>query len=266
MLLRLLCTVVLTFFSINIYSFTFTGDFNQGFYWKSFPIKFKVIESNQSEQQYLENLLRQAIFSWEDETGSELWEILSEEESTTNYVRWSYHFFRDTGYDANTTLGVTIRYHRGTFIERTEIILNGEMQFLKTNQGNILHSVILHELGHTLGLDHSSEPAIMQAIIGQYSSLQYDDVVGAESVIAETIQRQKTGYISSFALDDSDGLTDIMSCATISFISDDQGSGGGGSNSTVFLISIFLGIILSTIARVNVDLFNQLLIKKNIHS
>lgn len=53
--------------------------------------------------------------------------------------------------------------------------------------------VALHELGHALGLNHSTENAIMQAFVSDIDSLQSDDIAGAVSIYgAEEIAQETT--------------------------------------------------------------------------
>ena len=88
-----------------------------------------------------------------------------------NSIRRSDNFGAETGYDPNSTLAITIRHTQGPYLGKTEIILNGSMQFLRVNTSNILYKTLVHEFVHVLGLDHSSEAAIIQLIVGPVNSI-----------------------------------------------------------------------------------------------
>jgi len=52
--------------------------------------------------------------------------------------------------------------------------------------------VALHELGHALGLNHSSEDAIMQAFVSDTDTLQSDDIAGVISIYGANEMAQET--------------------------------------------------------------------------
>jgi hypothetical protein len=189
----------------------------------------------------LSSLLNRAIEQWENAVGRELWQSddsyeLSGADSSSSHIRWSNDFGAETGYDPGSTLAVTIRYRTGTFVERVEIILNREDSSLVNNVNNMLYQVILHELGHSIGLDHSEffSAVMYQSLIG-LESLQSDDVNGANSVVDETLHRQSSGFISELVRredKDSDGFA----CGQIFF----PGDGPSGKG----LIGFFLGMMI----------------------
>jgi len=101
-------------------------------------------------------------------------------------VRWSNNFEKETGYAANSTMAITVRYSTPPLLQRTEIIING--QYFGLANLDDLRKILIHELGHTLGLDHSEE----------YGSLMYRSLaLGGTS----------PSYLST---DDIDGLNEVL--------------------------------------------------------
>jgi hypothetical protein len=254
------------FLALECFGYSFTQDFNRGIYWASFPIKMKKFVVDPSDGPLLESLVRECENEWEDAAGMEIWDIedgfIVDSNVSGNYIRWSNNFAADTGYDPNSTLGVTIRYRVGTHFERTVIILNGELDYLRQNYMSILKKTILHEMGHTFGLDHSDQHAIMQAYLGSVKTLQDDDIRGVNAVIDETLRRQEVGYVSPISGDSwsiEKGEKTFGSCGSVAFAGDDSsGSSSGGNGVVSFLFSVLVGLFLSGILKNSLNKLNIL--------
>ena len=231
--------------SEKVYAYSFTQDFTKGYYWHSFPIQMAKFVTNSSDGPLLEQLTNQAIADWESVVGKNLWDIGPVQNSSSysgNYIRWSDNFGAETGYDPSKTLAITIRYNQGTYFQQTVIILNGNLSYLRQNWGGALRTTILHEVGHTLGLDHSSSNAIMAANLTTLTSLQPDDIQGVNAIVDETLRRQSTGYVSPYsASTEKKGL--VSACGTIEDQGDGKGPGNGPQN---FIGSIFTGFLVAS--------------------
>lgn len=237
--------VMITYQS-EAWGFRFTSDFERGFYWGSLPVRIDVVAANASDGNQLASLVSQAINSWESSTGTEIWDFVSgwsPSSRTGNSIRWSNNFAAETGYDPSITLAVTVRYSTGTYFSKTEIILNGQNASLRSNSNNVLWQTILHELGHTIGLDHSDQFAIMAPYVGSANSLQFDDIQGMSSLIDATKNRQVTGYVSPVAASKEQNASQFAACGSIGGLSGGS-SGGGSGGASRFLFSLFLGFFI----------------------
>lgn len=243
-LFMLMASFVLAVMPSNSQAYSFTSDFNKGFYWQSFPIQMAKFVTDPSDGALLEQLTNQSVAEWENAVGKNIWDFSSVKTTSSysgNYIRWSDNFGEETGYDPSKTLAITIRYNQGTFFQQTVIILNGNISYLRQNWGNSLKTTILHEIGHTLGLDHSGNNAIMAANLSSLTTLQPDDIQGVNAIVDETIRRQATGYVSPYsATTEKNGLG--PACGSIEEIG--KGSGPGGGNAAAnFLGALLLGFI-----------------------
>jgi hypothetical protein len=236
---------LLFFLTMNLQAYQFTEDFNLGVYWSRLPITVVKVAANAAEGDQLDSVLLQAEQEWESVVGVEIWDNSQDHyigsAPSGNVIRWSDNFGADTGFSPDTTLAVTIRYRIGTFFDRFEIVLNGENESLRSNSGGILYQTMIHELGHVLGIGHAERaPAVMEASLQGYNSLQEDDQDAISAIYDETIFRQDTGFVSALAQEQSDS-TNALSCATISL---SQGPPGGPKSGP---LTLFAGILMTLI-------------------
>jgi len=233
-------------------AYSFTEDFNQGFYWRSFPIEMDRFVTEEKDFSLMEQLSIAAKQAWEAIGQYEIWnysgDVKNEIPGNVNLIRWSDNFEQETGFDGSVTLAIAIRYSEGPYFAKTEIILNGNNANLRNNSNNDLYKTILHELGHTIGLGHSEQFSIMQPFIGPNDLLTDDDQTAFSSLVGETLYRQSIGFTSSFTNDNqdlSDTRDNFVSCGTIS--PHTSGGPGAGMFKLQSLASLIIGLILSKI-------------------
>lgn len=236
--------ILLCSLAFPAWAYRFTTDFDNGFYWKSLPIAITVLESDPVRKDLLESLAQTAIQEWEDRTQLSLWDFTGSQASPSsrNIIRWSNNFAQETRMDASSVLAVAIRYTDGPYFAKTEIIINGNHS-LNNNEMH-LRTTLTHELGHTMGLDHSDVPDAIMAPSLQpwYSGLHYDDVNGMQGAYAEMEHRQVTGYISPLAYQKEE-TSSPLSCASITAV----GNAGTSANGIGSLVG---GILITFVRKV----------------
>lgn len=227
--------------STQAWGYKFTTDFLNGFYWRSLPVKITVVESDPTLKQKLEYLSRLAVKEWEDNTNLTLWDTSSG--GTSNVIRWSRNFAAETRMDPASVLAVAIRYTDGPYFVKTEIIINGSHMY--NQQNNYLLTTLTHELGHTMGLDHSDSADAIMAPSLQLNSygVRQDDSQGMEMAIAQTLHRQETGYVSPLAYQEEETTKSPLSCGTVAVATSSSGTASG-------LISLGAGILIGFVRRI----------------
>ncbi len=240
--------LLLILFPIQVLAYNFTTDYNMGFYWKSFPIHIPRFAANASEGTQLQEITDRAEQAWEDIVATNLWtydgDVIIGGPAGGNNIRWSDNFQAETGYDQGSTLAITIRYQDGPYFVKTEIILNGTLSILRDNVNNYLYKTIVHEMGHTLGIGHSDAHSIMAPYISSIENPTDDDIDAIENIVADTIYRQNTGFISQYAQQQEESSNSIFgpTCGNISL--NGNGPGGGDGNAALsFIVSLLIGAL-----------------------
>ncbi len=226
------------------WGYNLTQDFVNGFYWATLPVKFVIVESDSSRKALLTQFVNSAMKQWEEETGFSLWDLGTG--SSSNIIRWSTNFGAETRMDPSTVLAVAIRYTNGPYFARSEIIINGghsafNSPYPAINNMN-LGTTLIHELGHTIGLDHSENMQAVMAPNLQYpfNGLHEDDLNGMREAVTTTETRQRERYVSPLASTRSGKSAQGLSCASTI----PAGSTGGG------LTSLMVGILIPLIKKV----------------
>lgn len=243
--------VVLGFFLgiSSALAYDFTDDFENGFYWESFPLGFQKFVNTSAEGEVLNQMVTAAENEWEDAVGVDLWNVASEyvvsSSHSGNHIRWSNNFAEETGYSPITTLAVTVRHRVGTYFVRTEIILNGENEKLRSNDGNLLYQTVLHEMGHTLGIDHSEyTSAVMYPSVQGINQLSFDDQDAVVDVVDVTQQRQETSFVSALATETTHN-TNALACGSVSLATDSSDGDGPGSGAATVVMGFLLVVVFN---------------------
>jgi hypothetical protein len=234
--------IIIFCLSTQAWAYQLTSDFMNGFYWVSLPINIMVVESNADRKRLLENIAQTAISEWESRSGLSLWTFL--QTGSTNIIRWSTNFAAETRMDPSSVLAVAIRYTDGPYFAKTEIVINGN-HVLNHNQ-TYLRTTLTHELGHTMGIDHSNvdEAVMAPTLQAFYSGLHQDDVEGMQAAYYETEHRQVTRYVSPLAFNKEMQTTQPLNCGTVAVAS----TSGLSSNSG--LLSLLSGLLITFVRKV----------------
>ncbi len=234
--------ILFSLLSSTAWAYRLTNDFTNGFYWQSMPINIMVVDNDASRKARIESLALAAIDEWQTRSGHELWDYVGS--GTKNIIRWSTNFAKETKMDPSSVLAVAVRYTNGPYFAKTEIIINGGHAF---NQDDaLLRTTLTHELGHTMGLDHSDVGQAVMAPTLQtwYLGLHSDDINGIREAWDITENRQITRYVSPLAYETDEGDAQAVSCGSISSVS---ASSGLSLNA---LISLAGGLLISFVRKI----------------
>lgn len=250
--------IALICFSFLAHGFELTTDFKQGYYWDSFPIELSVVDDGSLTSSELDRLvqsLNHGIEKWHAELNLnvELWRFTGITNSKIgNSVYWESNFAAVTGLSGSQVLGATVRTTRTPLMRQVDLVLNRTYLYLGDEE---LNQVIIHELGHSIGLDHSSDyNSIMYAQINvsfPSQEILQDDYSGINYIVDEMIKRQqgistdRNFQVLTEESKSQNASSLVPSCGTIKDINSGGGDGDGGS----FLISLLLGCFLVLIGK-----------------
>ncbi|MBA2403703.1 MAG: matrixin family metalloprotease, partial [Bdellovibrionales bacterium] len=162
---------------------------------------------------------------------------------TKNIIRWSTNFAAETRMDPESTLAVAIRYTKGPYFAKTEIVINGGHS-LNQNEAD-LRTTLTHELGHTMGLDHSDvgQAVMAPTLQAWFTGLHQDDVHGIQAAYSEMDHRQVTGYVSPLAYE-TEQESQPLSCGTVGPVTATSGVSFNG------LLSLAGGLLISFVRKI----------------
>ena len=223
----------------SAWGFKLTTDFQNGFYWATLPINITVVDSDEARKGLILSIAQRAVNEWETASGLSLWDFT--EGGTPNVIRWSENFGQETNMDPLSVLAVAIRYTVGPYFAKTEIVINGS-HFLNHDR-NHLYTTLTHELGHTMGLDHSDDSLAVMAPTLQdpYNGLQEDDLDGLIEAEKQTVDRQVTRYVSPLAYSKESSSAQPLSCGTVG-----PAAQSGGSA----FISLGIGMLIGFVRKI----------------
>lgn len=235
--------VLLLSLSTSAWAYKFTTDFQNGFYWQETPISITVVDSDPERKSMIEDLAQAAIDDWQTSSGLQLWDFVGT--GTKNIIRWSENFAQETKMDPTTVLAVAIRYTNGPYFAKTEIVINGSHTYNKNEA--LLRTTLTHELGHTMGLDHSevSDAVMAPTLQPWYTGLHKDDVAGIKEAFHEMDTRQVSGYVSPLAFEKAETKSQPLSCGTVGPITP-----VGGGMSFNGLASLAGGLLISFVRKI----------------
>ena len=229
--------------STSAWAYKFTTDFQNGFYWQKTPINITVVDSDAKRKSMIEDLAQAAIDDWQTSSGLQLWDYVGT--GTQNIIRWSNNFADETKMDPNTVLAVAIHYTNGPYFARTEIVINGGHTYNKDE--GLLRTTLTHELGHTMGLDHSEvgEAVMAPTLQPWYTGLHKDDLAGIHEAFKEMDSRQVSGYVSPLSYEKTSSKPQALSCGTVG-----PAASAGTGSSFNGLLSLAGGLLISFVRKI----------------
>jgi len=175
-----------------------------------------------------------------------------------NQIGFSLNFQSDSGgFDPQSAVAVSGQYGDGYAMSDTFMVFNSQyvqwytddsMSNLQRSYTDHLPTIVLHELGHVLGLGHSLDTtAIMCAVRYQKveTTLTDDDIAGAKYVTSVEASASSAGQSGSGSSNDSNGSSSTSGgCATITDVNGNGGNGGNISGNAALMLLPMIALFL----------------------
>lgn len=197
-----------------------------GYQWTNTTVSVSYLPDGTSSEGYSSNLfaLLDAVApraTWQREFARAL-------QSWANVSNLNFHFVADSGAASGTSgsaqgdsrfgdirLGahnlagpLAYAYYPSSWSTLGGDITMASEKVFSVGSSRDIYSVLLHEIGHSIGLDHSDSGTVMYAYItGVYSGLTADDIAGAQAIYGA---RRQDSY-DAIAANDSFGGATVLS-------------------------------------------------------
>ena len=166
-----------------------TKDFLNGLYKVNFPIGI-IVEDDKCSG-YLNKVVLNAINEWEDALEVDIWqtETTLKKNEISILIYWADSLSQEN--NSTHTLAKIERTYLDGIINKIEIILDEKNQLLSCNKESLLKEVLLHELGHVIGLSHikNYKSIMSEKIDPTINTLQQIDIVFGKVAINKMLKR-----------------------------------------------------------------------------
>jgi len=189
----------------SVSAYTLNTVAESGARWRSFPVSMKLNPTNSGlTDAEVQRVISSAMGKWNTGTAIDMLDVSSVDHSVTsatgmnmdgvNSITFSKSFREDSnGFDPDVTVAVGGQYGDGDTMVDAFIIFNAESVVWSTDKvnnanrsisyGDDLETIALHELGHVLGLGHTTvSGAVMNATRTSKTvrELSQDDIEGGQ--------------------------------------------------------------------------------------